>query len=851
MNNNKPSHLTKYPIEFSLIQFNYSKLLDNTPTELPKNLFRDKIKFPINPQNPILPPSQEDLDILYINFIYLCRKTASQIFPLKANHFHNSDLKIIFPPSINSNNFIFLKQAKLATLPTSNPPTPLTKQTKNQFHLNFKKLYSTNKNPHSLYPPNIINLSSYHQQADIKHSMFSPAQIKFTLNSWPYNKAFGADGISINLLKHIMDQTDLIIFLSKLFNLIFNTGNIPSLWTSLITKLIPKPQKPSEFRPIGLLSIFRLIYEKCILTSLTLSFTPHITQQGFTKKRCTLHNHIWSLNTSSPNTASLFIDFTKAFDHVDLLMLLHKLQDLFLNVDNPLPHLMQTILNLTLNNTTKLSFTDKSTSRIIHLHNGLPQGSALSPILFNIYTASLNTNIIKDIPPTLNQYPISGFADDFAIRTINSTATMTNSTSPSTSTSNTPPTSTISINHLQQAFQLIHSWSLSHKIPLSTLKTITVNYNNAPLEIINSDNTIIRIQDTFNYTYLGIPTNQHGPNLNLYFNTRLHKANKIFEALKVSPYATDWSVNQRRQIFLAFIRSQFEYNIILLNIINNSEQRLQIATSFSKSTSRFIRWITEPFTSKFPNYTFDIFSLQFLLNIPSFLDRLDFLTLKSTLFFPSSIIPCLDFFTNPIPNTNFNSCTPPCHYHTFLSSSPLLIFHKQRYFTEDKEKPQEFIPKPEMPTSPIVYLQQYFAKSRLKTSATRFKHASFKSTTAIANSLATTVDIFRYLHFDPGPPQPTSLDNYFQPLIHRHCSASTSERSLIFKHITNLLKSNPNSDKNLRLINTILNSSTKLALNLCNKKYTKPDKKGNKTTKAPPSQESPGTASPSPSEISL
>ena len=68
-------------------------------------------------------------------------------------------------------------------------------------------------------------------------------------------------------------------------------------------------------------------------------------------------------------------------------------------------HLLRFIMNILSNRSFKLKTSSGQISRLRILKNGLPQGSTLSPILFNIY--------ISNIPTTVShQY---GYADDMAL----------------------------------------------------------------------------------------------------------------------------------------------------------------------------------------------------------------------------------------------------------------------------------------------------------------------------------------------------------------------------------------------------------------------------------------------------
>ena len=96
----------------------------------------------------------------------------------------------------------------------------------------------------------------------------------------------------------------------------------------------------------------------------------------------------------------VLVDLTAAYDTVWLRGLYLKLLRMVPDV-----HMVSFVMELLTNRSFKLKTSDGQVSRLRRLRNGVPQGSTLSPTLFNIY--------ISDIPQTTSmQY---GYADDLAL----------------------------------------------------------------------------------------------------------------------------------------------------------------------------------------------------------------------------------------------------------------------------------------------------------------------------------------------------------------------------------------------------------------------------------------------------
>jgi hypothetical protein len=103
-------------------------------------------------------------------------------------------------------------------------------------------------------------------------------------------------------------------------------------------------------------------------------------------------------------TAAIFLDVSKAYDTVCKTGLLHKLHTT--RMQDSMIHLLKSYL-------TGRKFRVKLENRFSDwkpIHAGVPQGSVLAPLLFNVY--------VSDIP-TRQGTEISQFADDIASYTSN------------------------------------------------------------------------------------------------------------------------------------------------------------------------------------------------------------------------------------------------------------------------------------------------------------------------------------------------------------------------------------------------------------------------------------------------
>ena len=170
---------------------------------------------------------------------------------------------------------------------------------------------------------------------------------------------------------------------------------------------------PENYRPITLLPVLGKVYEKIIRTMLTNSVEAQIPnhQFGFREKHSTMHpltilaSNVETAKHQNLKSAALFLDTEKAFDsvwHKGLLFKLFTLQvprNIVSIIKNFLEHRK---IIVKVNNAKSDEFTPKQ---------GVPQGSPISPLLYNIYCYDIAANINHE---DLSQYVLQ-FADDTAL----------------------------------------------------------------------------------------------------------------------------------------------------------------------------------------------------------------------------------------------------------------------------------------------------------------------------------------------------------------------------------------------------------------------------------------------------
>jgi Reverse transcriptase (RNA-dependent DNA polymerase)/Endonuclease-reverse transcriptase len=226
-------------------------------------------------------------------------------------------------------------------------------------------------------------------------------------------KAPGKDGITGELIEKL-PKVAAQRFL-QIINCSLQANYFPNIWKEAIVVCFPKPNKdssnPDNYRPISLLSTLSKLYERVILRRLQTHIDScHVipneqfgfrTNHSTTQQLMRFTNSISTAKASKRHTATVYLDVAKAFDKVWHTGLLFKL----INFNFP-PYLIFIVKSFLEHRSFQVRW--KNTLSFAHpILAGVPQGSTLSPTLFNVFTA--------DMPATSRHVQLYSFADDLAV----------------------------------------------------------------------------------------------------------------------------------------------------------------------------------------------------------------------------------------------------------------------------------------------------------------------------------------------------------------------------------------------------------------------------------------------------
>jgi len=328
----------------------------------------------------------------------------------------------------------------------------------------FQDLYTS---PPDTLPVHIeINNSarealSRYQPLPIIQNEFKEEEVHLLCNSMKLKTALGPDSFSPYFIKY--GGPKVLTALTLLFNFSHHFCVIPDDWKA--ARGIPIHKKgpasdPSNFRLISVTSVVARLFEKLIISrlSLTADRQLHNTQAGFRAGR-SAYDHLFIIDyyreifkEAQVYMPVVALDICKAFDSVSHNGLVAKLSEMKVS-DNLISWINQFLTNRTFN----IQHINTSSSKTFNYQAGVPQGTALGPFLWNIFINDLLIELAQNHPHIL----ALTFADDIFLIPIN------------------PNLDNYTL--IQQGLDTIDRWSKKWKVVFSTTKSVTMSFSTRSL----------------------------------------------------------------------------------------------------------------------------------------------------------------------------------------------------------------------------------------------------------------------------------------------------------------------------------------------------------------------------------
>ena len=237
------------------------------------------------------------------------------------------------------------------------------------------------------------------------------------------NSKPGNDDISFLILSHLGNgmKNELLAIINQSWDL----QRLPGQWK--LVPIIPIPKKePGEYRPIALLSCICKVMERMVLCRLKYKVGPFhhglvggVSGRGTTDAIATVaklaadarHNRSGPTTNNLRHCYALFIDFEKAFELANSGAILQILAS-----EKGVNGNMLAWLKDYLSDRKGYTIVQGVESDPIHLENGTPQGSVLSPFLFNVLIDKLLQTIESELGPVaFPKVTVIAYADDIAL----------------------------------------------------------------------------------------------------------------------------------------------------------------------------------------------------------------------------------------------------------------------------------------------------------------------------------------------------------------------------------------------------------------------------------------------------
>jgi Reverse transcriptase (RNA-dependent DNA polymerase) len=386
------------------------------------------------------------------------------------------------------------------------------------------------------------------------------------LKTYPKDKACGIDGLHITLLS-ALSSTTFASRLSDLFSRCIRAGTAPPRWNSSVMYLLPKTNRPpitcELVRPLSIFPLFRRLYEALLLPAFTddsLNYCKlHPSQAGFRRGYSTLtqamvcHHAIESKRIQYV----VFLDFKAAYDVTLCSEVMRALES------KGIPSRLRSIvLSSMFSDATYQLVVNGSLSPSTERNCGLPQGSPLSPVIFNFFidslVAQLNQFNNSNIPRCLF------YADDGVLLCAD-------------------------LETAKTLVRIAERWAKDHGMVYNITKCgVLCLRPDTSVQLTLDGNPIPLVES---YQYLGFPVTRKGIDFQRHLTDLVTVTDRFLTSLEIE--GTEWPPSVRWSIYRTFVRPQMEYGAPLVKAFSDMRQKPKFFEPLQSLQNRAFAWILD------------------------------------------------------------------------------------------------------------------------------------------------------------------------------------------------------------------------------------------------------------------
>ena len=326
--------------------------------------------------------------------------------------------------------------------------------------------------------------------------------------------------------------------LTNLVNIVLRTGTFPEeLKISKICPIFKSGNRDcvNNYRPISVISVFSKIIEKIVKKRITGFIEKYIQvdqfQYGFVKNSSTLSatldfiNHVSGSLDEGLIVVAVFVDLRKAFDVVNIDILLRKLEHMGFR------GIVYNLIKSYLIGRKQYVRLGDVNSNVCLNECGVPQGSVLGPLLYTLYVLNLRCARLKASYYT--------FADDTVLVYTGREERALNNT-------------------VNSDLNLYLNWLYYNKLKINIDKTnfITFKQKNKHIQNLNIQINNLRINEVQHIKYLGLQIDN-----NLQWTKHIdYITSKIIPMIPIIYRCRNYLTNKtKHSVYNAFFLSHFRY----------------------------------------------------------------------------------------------------------------------------------------------------------------------------------------------------------------------------------------------------------------------------------------------------